>query len=119
MKIKIDFITNSSSTCFIFDKQKLTEEEVEFLTGLTILHPIANYYRSSQCLDGDTLKKYVDNIVKEGEGVWLGNFGMMLLGYVLTIGADDIFVVIEGEDGGLDEDPIDGLLDKAKTRYPI
>ena len=65
MKIKRDFVTNSSSTCFIFDRRELTEEEIDLLGDLILQAPLAEHYRNSQCLGGIDLQEYIKRLKEE------------------------------------------------------
>lgn len=121
MKIKRDFVTNSSSTCFIFDRRELTEEEIDLLGDLILKAPLAEYYRNSQCLNGIDLQEYIENLKEEKDEPnykWLYTFAMTLLGYLTSIGIGNIIMLVDGEDyRGLEQELPHELFNKSKTEY--
>lgn len=115
MKIKTDFVTNSSSTCYIFDKRNLTEKELRVVrkAGEGLSPP--EYYglgRSSTYAEGHEAIGYIHTLLGDELSYTPDSSLIQQFKKALEIGADNIIFARHSDEsmGGdfIVPEPIDG-----------
>lgn len=107
MKIKLGFVTNSSSMCYILDKRNLNDKEIELIAGNRFLpNPIyLGVGRASVYGEGQAVKDFLEWLKVEDaawvlkyDGSWANTQTEWLQAYLDMIGIDNIiFVRASGE----------------------
>lgn len=99
MKLKTDFVTNSSSTCYIFDKRDLTKEELQVIRQAgTSLETLVgcNLGRSSAYGEGKDVVSYIQMIRANR---WLTDLGDRLQNHLNQVGVDNIIFARDSDEG--------------------
>lgn len=67
MKVHLDFVTNSSSTCYVLDKSTLTEEELKLVRKNSWLAEPYRYDlgRNSAYAEGEPVKAFLEYLTED------------------------------------------------------
>ena len=95
MKIKLGFVTNSSSMCYILDKRTLTDGELAIVRNNSLRQP--TFHGVSRCSaygEGEAVERFIA-FLKEDDAAWGWENSQTewLQGYLASIGIDNIIFV--------------------------
>ena len=99
MKIKTDFVTNSSSTCYIFDKRKLTKKELQVIrqAGAGLETPEGcGLGRSSAYGEGESVVAFVNELKTSR---WLVVLADQIQKHIDQIGVDYVIFARDSDEG--------------------
>lgn len=101
MKIKLGFVTNSSSTCYVLDKRLLTDEELSLIRENDFLQPPVRQGsgRGSAYGEGKAVEKFLDWLI-EDDAYWISKYDRewgnplteLLQSWLAQIGDNVIFI---------------------------
>lgn len=100
MKIKLGFVTNSSSMCYILDKRTLTDEDLAVVRNNSLRQP--TFHGVSRCSaygEGEAVERFIA-FLKEDDAAWAAegyDYGNPLTEWLqeqfVSIGIDNIIFV--------------------------